>query len=196
MRRLVAVDVETTGLDPVKHELIEVGLVFRTGQDPSDADAPTREESFSLAFDVEAADPKALEVNGYGKRNFARLVNPVYAAGFLRSILDDAHLVGKNPQFDGAFLAAFIAKAGPHTKTPPWHHRMVDVGTLAWGWYNGVELGGRNEDPLTEDFWDTPPNVEQTAKLLGVPLPEGDAHTALGDARWAFKAMEKVVFGR
>lgn len=176
MRKFVAVDVETSGLNPEVYELIEVGLVI-----------PDRGEfEFSVPFDESRASLKALEVNGWGKRQFAPQVDPVYLCGFLQSVLNDVHLVGKNPSFDAGFLWAFIRKHSPFpADSPPWHHRLVDVGCLAWGWDCSREIPP----------WSQPPNVSKVAEMMDIPLPSDEAHTALGDARWACKVFSRIMSG-
>ena len=130
MRGFVAVDIETTGLDPLHHEVIEVGMII---------DLPDHPEvypvEFSLAFDENKADPEALAVNGWGSREFAPLINPRDAALVLHENLDDVHIVGKNPTFDAGFLEVFLKRHGYQRN---WHHRLVDVGSLFWGWYNAI----------------------------------------------------------
>lgn len=174
MRRFVAVDVETGGLDPRKHPLIEVGLIVETYA------GEAMPLAFSLPFDVEECEPRALEVNGWGKREFAPQIPEEEAALLLQDHLHDVHLVGKNPQFDAAFLEQFLGKT-------PWHHRMIDVGTLTWGWHN------RECHAYEEPHLDQPPNVEKTEALMQVYVPEDQRHTALGDARWAYEVFRKVV---
>lgn len=173
MRRFIAVDLETSGLDPERHEIIEVGVV---GQGRV---LESLREEFSLPFDEQRADPRALEINGYGYREFAPEASPAYVAGWLSWALYDAHIVGKNPSFDAGFLKALLER---HGRKPTWHHRLVDVGALAWGHYNA-----RHPD----NPWPQPPNVDKVADLLGIPN-EG-LHTALGDAEWAWRVFRHVV---
>ena len=165
MRPFVAVDIETTGLDPNKHEVIEVGLVSEQGH-----------ETFSLEFNPELADPKALEVNGWGQRSFPECYEVVYAQDVLNDWLTGVHLVGKNPQFDAAFLERYLGKA-------VWHHRLVDVGSMAWGWY----LSDGN-------VWEQPPNVAKVAEMVNIPIR--NQHTALDDAKWAWDVFHYIRTGR
>lgn len=177
MRPFVAVDVETSGLDPRVHELIEVGLVF-------EEDAGTEQVTFSLPFEPELASVDALRINGWDRRGsrteFPDRMESVAAAELLHERLHDVHLVGKNPTFDAAFLAAFIdSEIGA---PPPWHHRLVDVGALAWGWY----CAGPEK-------WTQPPNVAKVAEMMGIPIYDEVRHTALGDAAWAYRVFRTIV---
>src|SRR4051812_29456915 len=92
-KRFVAVDLETSGLNPQVDDIIEGGLgVEWAVNDPNPQSA-----TFSLQFDEERAQPEALAVNGWGKRHFPPQASYAHAAEVLAEALNDAHLVGKNP---------------------------------------------------------------------------------------------------
>lgn len=186
MRRFVAIDLETTGVDPWKDYIIEVGLAGEG------LEGNYFEETFSLPFDEKAMSEGAAAVNGWGKREFPPRREPMNAAGYLAEVLRDAHLVGKNPQFDEMFLSMFFRYFGVE-KT--WHYRLVDVGSMAWAWHNRGELI-YEEDPSANDAYilPQPPNVETVEKVLLIPRQrEGGYHTALEDAKWAYRAFRHMV---
>lgn len=108
---LVFLDTETTGLDPARHEVWEVAFAVNDG--------PIRIRY--LTHSLRTADPKALELNGYYSRFREADVDSDVS---LRSVLDGATIVGANPAFDAAFLRARWGVA-------PWHHRMIDVESMA-----------------------------------------------------------------
>lgn len=184
MRRFVAVDLETTGVDPYKDHIVEVGL--------AGGDYITRryfEIAFALDFPVEAMTEGAAAVNGWGKRQFGPIVTYDWAAGYLTSQLNDAYIVGKNPWFDVQFLQVFLGESGVHDM--PWHHRLVDVGCLAWGSYQRDTMFGTDESKAQILV---PPNVEDVERVLGIPRETVDGfHTALLDARWAYEAFRNIV---
>jgi DNA polymerase III alpha subunit (gram-positive type) len=184
MRRFVAVDLETTGVDPVHDFIVEVGLA---GQDY--ISGKYFETSFSLDFPPRAMTHGAAAVNGWGKRQFAPIVTYDWAAGYLTSQLNDVHIVGKNPWFDEQFLQTFLRENG--LDQIPWHHRLVDVGCLAWGSYQRDTMFGTDESKARVDL---PPNVEEVERMLGIPRETVDGfHTALLDARWAYEAFRNIV---
>lgn len=189
MRRFVSVDLETTGLDPAQDYIAEVGLVgedYVTGH--------YFELAFSLAFPDGAMSAGAAAVNGWGRRDFAPEVDWQWAAGYLTSQLNDVHVVGKNPGFDTDFLHFFLKEAGL-PGGHPWHHRMVDVGNLAWGYiaceYTKFDIG--------KSPWTQPPNVEEVEKMIGIKREivhgsnEAEYHTALCDARWNYRVFRSIV---
>lgn len=169
MGHLVAVDLETSGLDPAIHEIIEVGVVWRM---PGRLDTATME--FALQFDESRADPKALEVNGWGKREFGPTVDKQWAREFLMELLDDAHVVGKNPIFDLSFLQRFLLLK---TGEKPWHHRTVDIGAVCMGRFRLLD----------------PPNTEAVESLTGIRIPENKRHSALADAQWAWDVLHWIA---
>lgn len=161
---LAFLDLETSGLDPMVHDIMEVGLIMRRVPPPPDGWTETEIE-FSLPFDPTKATPRALEVNGWGRRQFAPLQDIIWAAEFLHTVLEDWLIVGNNVQFDVAFLRELLRK---HGLTPSWNHRLVELKPLAGG-----ALG-------LAPPWST----DDLCRRLGVDPPDEDAHTALGDARW------------
>jgi DNA polymerase III epsilon subunit-like protein len=178
MRRFVTVDVETTGLDPERDVVIEVGLVV-------EVDEGFRTEEFSLPFDKSLANPEALRINGWGQRDFPEEMSPQDAAYHLQLVLSNCHLVGKNPSFDAGFLKALL---GTYGLGPSWHHRLVDVGALAWGCHSAWMME-RGESPRPQ-----PPSVDQVAEMVDVPRSLKDGyHTALDDALWAYRVFREVV---
>lgn len=187
-RRFVAVDLETTGVDPRQDYIIEVGLA---GEGP---EGHYFEYEFSLRFPEGAMSKGAAAVNGWGKRLFPEPLSHVNACDYLVETLRDVHIVGKNPHFDEAFLRQFLRD---HSRTNiyrgynpqwPWHHRLVDVGCLAWG--ADCEARGGTKMPT----WDQPPSVEKVEEMTGsMRSKRGEYHTALLDARWAYGILRSIV---
>jgi DNA polymerase III alpha subunit (gram-positive type) len=157
--RLAFVDLETSGLDPFEHEIIEVAVVL-------DVDGEVVEEfECSLPCDVERANPKALEINGWGRRPFPPELMTLDAAERIAALTDGAFFVGNVPWFDDGFLKVLFRE---HDIKPGWHYHLVDVETL---------IAGR--------FGLTPPwDSKRVSAAVDVPVPV-DQHGALPDARWS-----------
>ena len=60
---VVFLDVETTGLDPRAHEIVEIAIVALDGQVLLDTKVKPQ--------NIEAASPRALEINGYNEADWA-----------------------------------------------------------------------------------------------------------------------------
>jgi hypothetical protein len=115
---LVFVDIETTGLDATRHEMIELAWAVEDG--PISVVRPRH----TLRF----ADPKALEVNQYYERDLGDVAlwsTPLECSKFLLDARDNT-LVAANPAFDASFLHAHFGFA-------PWHYRLFDVEAYAAG---------------------------------------------------------------
>lgn len=177
MNKMVAVDIETTGLDPCRHEIIEVGIYGRFTEvwhgDGSIPQGAPIAITFSLSFDEAKASPEALEINGWGKRPFPPEVPEAYAASLMNDVLTDALIVASPSFFDIGFLDAFY-----RTKVegnPPWSHRnILDLKSYVYGKFP-VPFG-RSNDHISEFL-----QVKNTKD-----------HTALGDARWTWEMFKKA----
>lgn len=164
MTALVFLDTETTGLDPALHEVWEIAYAVETGAI----------SSAFLPHSLRTADPEALALNRYWHRI---ATGPVGADPgndpFLRKIFTGATIVGANPAFDAAFLRARWGVA-------PWHHRLIDVESMA----------------LTVLGYDRPKGLRDLSADLrdrGYDIPEPD-HTAAGDVattRAAYNALRQ-----
>lgn len=185
MRRFVAVDLETTGVDPHTDFIIEVGMAgedYITGK--------YFEIVFALDFPTDRMSEGAAAVNGWGKRAFGPIVTHEWASAYIISQLNDVYIVGKVPWFDAAFLDVFIAENGLADQKI-WHHRLVDVGSLAWGSYQRDTMFGTDE---SKALITQPPDTEDVERMLGIPRKTVDGfHTALLDARWAYEAFRQIV---
>jgi hypothetical protein len=189
---LVFVDVETTGVDPMKDEVIEVALVDLDGHS----------EEFSLSFNESRANSEALEINGWGKRPFPpRYFDSQASETLLRwfgyvDVVPDGEdfpstkssldwerkekigLVAKHAHFDAGFLSAFLGRAGCFM-TAPWTKHVYDLPSLICG-----RLG------ISPVLY----NSESAEQFFGI-IPERDEngyHTALSDAEWNQKVFHAL----
>ncbi len=171
------IDIETTGLDPYRHEMIEFGMVS------AEKGRKVSELEFSLPFDVDAADPGALDVNGWGRREFAPEVTVKQATRYLWSAITNKHLVSAwHAHFDFAFLGEFWRRAMEELefaprRRPPWSHRgVVDLPSLVMG-RMGVLTAGSTKDLMSQ---------------LGIEDEFEGKHTALADAEANFRVYQEL----
>jgi DNA polymerase-3 subunit epsilon len=126
--KLAFLDTETTGLDPKRHEIIELALVIIEDGER------TYEKVFKIKPQhIETASPVALQINGYKEAEWAEGYNwSRQAVERLARHLEGAVIVGHNVKFDIGFLRAVFKQYGFSFRFPP----ELDTKTLArlvWG---------------------------------------------------------------
>lgn len=167
-RRLICVDVETTGLRPRDvcveiswHDLTyDVGATFVPAHD--------------IAWVLEHGQPDALELNGYRKRLLDAQQDRGVKVAELHHALRGQVLAGANPSFDAAHLSRLFDSYGLHAE--PWHHRKLDLSAYAAG------VLGLHPAEL--------PGLAGVCELLGVT--PGD-HTAEADVRATVLALRALM---
>lgn len=177
-RPIAFVDVETTGLDPSRHEVIEVAVVFdesvfrRLGapwalrlrrEEPDVAVWHTRIRPERIGD----ADPGALRVNRYDPERWADAPTTSEIADTIVALLTrsgaDPVIVGHNVSFDRDFLNALLRNTGRKDRVS---HHTVD--TVALCYEHLVPCG-------LESL-----SLDNVRRFLGIPT-EG-SHAALKDA--------------
>lgn len=184
------VDCETTGLDPERHEIWDIGLIEADG---TEHEFHLRPEHFH------SADEGALRVtkfyervaaagyidetveDGYPKRT-RTIKRPAFwtnrtrgsMAGEIAHLTANKHIVGAVPSFDARFVTGFLMR---EQIVPAWHYHLIDVETMIAG---RLQL----EPPL---------NSDELSLAIGVDPAAYDRHTAIGDARWVKAQYEAVL---
>jgi DNA polymerase-3 subunit epsilon len=158
-RELIVVDVETTGLDPRRHAVVEVAAVnVATGEHLHFI--PRLPSTAGINFE-------ALRINGYVTRRLydEQLDDFATSTAYeeLFEWLEGNTLAGANPAFDAAFLTV---AAADHCIAPGWHFRLADLAAYA------APLLGLAPTEL--------PGLNTVCDRLNV-INTGP-HTALGDA--------------
>lgn len=169
---IACTDVETTGLDPLQHEIIEIGVVLM--EQPSlrtiaELDLKVRPEH------IETATPKALEVNGYRPEDWTDAVSQEEASRRFAALVPGAMLLAHNMAFERGFLLELFRKTGV---VDPMDYHRLDTFSIAWGKLYGTSLQRFNLDAI--------------AAHLGVdeePMP----HRAINGARTAAEAYRRLM---
>lgn len=145
---IVFFDLETSGLDPERHEIIQIAAIAVQRGDFRELE---RYETY-VAFDLDKADAAALEVNGYKPELWAGAPSQAQACtefgAFLRGHADlqmtskagkpyrVCQVAGYNVGFDCGFLGATFRRQGEFC--PADLYRGLDVMQLAlWQIQNG-----------------------------------------------------------
>lgn len=155
--RLVFIDIETTGLDHTRHEIVEIALITEWFGELDRWHARIRPRHSWTA------DPRALEINGYSEEAWADALQLGEAVKEIAArIPEGCMLVGYNPSFDWAFVRRVLKEAGEHRRRV----YLIDVMTLV---HEHCIPAGQPRLSL-----------DATREFLGMPL-EG-SHRALKDA--------------
>ena len=162
-KTLAFVDLETTGLDPNKHEIIEAAIIL------SRADGSTYEwQSKIKPKDIASADPVALKVNGYIPEEWDKAPLLEEVSSEITSLLEGTMPVAHNAHFDRSFLETHLG-----VDTLP--HRWLDTISIAH-----VVMPNRDRYSLAS-----------LCDAFGID--NSGAHTALVDARRCLRLYESLM---
>ncbi|EXI78199.1 MAG: DNA polymerase III subunit epsilon [Candidatus Accumulibacter appositus] len=177
-RDLVAIDVETSGTNPFRHDVLAVGLV------PLNRELPS-----ALVY----VRPGATEWNDFARQNFERFSSeweagalvPHEACDAIEAYLAEtfggrtATPIGHNVGFDLAFLRR-LAFLGGREQLDGLSHRAIDTHTLL---YLLTVQGKIPEDAITSDG---------AFRYFGITVADRLRHTALGDATATSELVKRV----
>lgn len=175
-KKFSIIDLETTGLNPHQHEIIEIGLVV--------TQAPEFQIEHEQAWKVrpeqlETADPKALEIAGFNPKLWKKAVSLSTALAELAELTVDSIMVAQNISFDWNFLQEAFLQTGVEDKM---HYHRLDLLSMAYArlFYTGkVERYG----------------LAFLAEYFGVALERTNRHGALEDARATYEIFVKLMKG-
>jgi DNA polymerase-3 subunit epsilon len=166
------VDLETTGLDFRRHEILEIGVIR--------ADARTLEIIAQCDVRVcperlENASTEALAIAGYSFEDWAEASTLEVALARIAPLFDGALVAGHNVGFDWAFLEeAFRREELP---LPEVDHHRLDTASLAWPLVATGELSSLS--------------LNAVAAYLGLERPT--PHRALADARCSLEVARRLA---
>lgn len=122
---LAFIDIETTGLNVMEHEVIEIGCVITT---------PKLKviEKFELKIkpeNIENADPIALKIVHYDSANWKSGHTLQNAMKFFSKKVKDCIMIGQNVSFDSGFLEYAFLKTKLKNNM---HYHKLDTISIAW----------------------------------------------------------------
>lgn len=169
---LIVVDVETSGLDPTIHDVLEVAAIdLATGDELHFVPTP-----ISSVW-LEQSSAPAMRVNRYFERGvFEHQVDLETTRKrweTLGTMLDGNILAGANPAFDARFVDQAMSH---HVVECRRRYQLRDLATYA--------AGVLRTDPAA------PTSSSEVYAALGITNEE--AHSALGDARATAEAFNKL----
>jgi len=178
------VDVETTGLDPEKDQIISIGAV--------DFASPHRTyyNECRLSRDVKASRD-ALEITGFSLVSLKDMDKPTLREilrGFLKwtAKCNERWLAGENPWFDAAFLRRASKE---HGLSWPFGHRYVDLHSVSYATMMRVKKYAMVSDGKSGL------SLDETLRCVGLESRKG-FHNALGDAKLEAEAFSRLIYGK
>lgn len=171
-RPLIFLDIESTGLEIQKHEIIEIGALKVNPKRPFNV---LEEFEVKVAPErLKEADEDALKIVGFSKEEWAGAVTIAEALKKLDRFAEGGTLVGFNVTFDWAMLDRAYFLAG---RTDPFHYHRLDVMSMVY-----EKLYSK---PSIKRF-----SLGEVCKYLGIERKT--KHRALDDARVTYLAFKKL----
>ncbi len=169
---LAFIDLETTGFDPEKQEIIEIGCIVLRQPDLkvlAELDLKVKPEH------IETAEPEALAVNGYNSGDWLFAVDLAQALKALNEKAEGAIMVSHNITFDWPFLQHAFAKTGVPNNLA---RVRLDLLSMAF-----VKLC---QNDRVQRF-----NLGALAEFFG--LKNAQAHTAMADIATSVEIYKKLL---
>jgi len=178
-RNLAFIDLETTGLNPTKQEIIELGCVV-VEQVPEKGRGATLKVISELDLKIkpehlENAEPEALRINGYNDADWLFAVSLEQAMKALVEKTDGAIMISHNITFDWSFLQYAFAKTKLQNKMSP---VRLDLMSMAFAkLYHKEEVQRFNLKALGDYFG----------------IKNENAHTAMSDIKASIEIYKKLL---
>lgn len=176
---LAFLDVETTGLDPQKHEVIQIGVVLARQFDRGGNIGPGIEKIEEIEMKIkperiEDAEEDALRINGYNEGEWMFAPDLKNAMEHLSKKLAGTIQVSHNLTFDAAFLDKSFERAGMEN---PMARYKLDTISIAF-----ARLYNR-------------PDIKYSLRYLCelFQIKNENAHTALADAKALYELYKKMM---
>lgn len=176
---LAFIDTETTGLDPQKHEVIQIGIVLAKQIPRTNGMGPSIEKIEEIDMKIrperiEDAEEDALRINGYNEAEWMFAPDLKNAMEFLSKKLEGTIQVSHNLTFDAPFLDMCYSKVGMENNMKRY---KLDTISIAF-----ARLYNRDD-------------VKYSLKYLCdlFQVKNENAHTALADARALYEVYKKMM---
>lgn len=176
---LAFIDTETTGLDPNKHEIIELAVVIAR-QVPREGKGPKLEIIEECEWKIklehpERADEEALRINGYNEVDWMFAVDRKNAMEEFAKKTQSCTFVSHNLTFDYSFIMKAFEETGVENRM---HYAKIDTISMAFA--------RLYDAPTVEKF-----SLRALCELLKVE--NSKAHTALADTKALVEVYKKLM---
>ena len=173
---LTVFDTETTGLNPDRHEIIEVGLLSVLFDRSGEWHVLKQYESKVKPENLHTANAKALEINGYSEEAWKDAKPFSAVVEEIRSFVEGSDVcLGQNLIFDMRFVDEMCKRANIECPDFP---SYIDTKSIA--------------DRLVEANWLKRSRMDYLVEHYGVNVA-GRAHTALVDCWRTLRVWEHLL---
>lgn len=173
-RNLIFVDLETTGLDPEQHEIIEIACLVVDGETFV---VKKQYEEKIKPIHLETANPNSLQVNGYSDEEWREAKSLFDVLKEVNQLTPGGILVGWNVSFDWGFLERGFKYLG---MLPQFDYHRIDVMSIAYAKvYSQKEIRELG--------------MRKIAPHLGINLQERKPHRAAEDVQACFEIFKKLM---
>lgn len=174
--KILFLDTETTGLDIIQHEIIQVGYIL-LDRDPIFGDTIVTQKEFNiLPLHLESASQEALKINGFTSAAWKDALPFSEHAVHLREMIEYANLmIGQNLIFDMRFLKQAYANLNLEIPRFP---NYIDTKNMA-------------KFLVEQKVVDTT-SMDKLCKHYNITFA-GRAHNALADCERTMKLWQKLL---
>lgn len=172
--RFAFIDVETSGLNPDIHEIIEIGCLIVS---QNEAGQFVIDDELELKVQMtrpDVAEPAALRVNGYDPAAWMFAYTMPQALEMLSKAAKDTVFVAHNMCFDWQFIEKAYRDNGVEH---PFHFHKIDTLSIAFAKLRGTDAKHLSLRSLCERF----------------EVVNEKAHTALADCRATLEVFKKLM---
>lgn len=174
-KNLAFIDIETTGFDMERQEIIEIGCVIVKQEHGTPTGIVEEFEIKIKPQRINEADPEALAINGYNEASWMFALDLPQAMELFASKVKDCIMVAHNVAFDYSFLAKAFAVTGVENTM---FYAKLDTISFAYA-------------KLKDDETVTRYSLGALCDRFGIENEK--AHTALADARATYEVYEKLL---
>ena len=169
---LVFLDAEMTGLNPARHEIVEIGALKVEPKKPFKVVGEL--EIKVKPKNIRSASKEALKINGYSAKDWKNALSLEESLKLLDEFAQDGVLVGYNVSFDWAFLNKAYFFLG---RSDPFYYHRLDVMPMAY-----FKLFTERK---MKKF-----SLGEVCRFL--EIPREFAHRALDDAKVTYLVFKKL----
>lgn len=174
-KRLAFIDIETTGTNAFKHEIIELACVLVDEERPGQYKIIDEFETKIRPKHIETAEPEALRINGYDEAAWMFAPTLEEALTHLSKKAQGSVMVAQNVSFDYSFLATAFGQTGIED---PFFYAKLDTIPLAYYVLRNVpEISSYTLRSLCDYFG----------------IKNDRAHSALADTRATVEVWKRLM---